>query len=271
MFVIVLNLRIVRSKDKSIDPGCILIGITAQRIASLRIIAVMFTFSFGTAMAGVNYTYDQAVAELQKVASDEISDATDAMTAVLAVSSNYTGYSKDAAKVVAQSELDDITSAVKKELDNQLTALYEESKTNITDEIIEGWIDINSNMDDVINDGVIETLEYLKSKEKSLVVLTNWFYKTQKSRLKNSGLLKYFDEIYAGDSALKPNKESYISACGPYSLEECIMIGDDLQKDVYEPSMMGIDSVYYNPNNNYFQSTNKVLSIKNIKGIRERY
>lgn len=149
--------------------------------------------------------------------------------------------------------------------------LKEESKTNITDEIIEGWIDINSNMDDVINDGVIETLEYLKSKEKSLVVLTNWFYKTQKSRLKNSGLLKYFDEIYAGDSALKPNKESYISACGPYSLEECIMIGDDLQKDVYEPSMMGIDSVYYNPNNNYFQSTNKVLSIKNIKEIRERY
>ena len=149
--------------------------------------------------------------------------------------------------------------------------LKEESKANITDEIIEGWIDINSNMDDVINDGVIETLEYLKSKEKSLVVLTNWFYKTQKSRLKNSGLLKYFDEIYAGDSALKPNKESYISACGPYSLEECIMIGDDLQKDVYEPSMMGIDSVYYNPNNNYFQSTNKVLSIKNIKEIRERY
>lgn len=149
--------------------------------------------------------------------------------------------------------------------------LKEESKANITDEIIEGWIDINSNMDDVINDGVIETLEYLKSKDKSLAVLTNWFYKTQKARLKNSGLLKYFDEIYAGDSILKPNRESYISACGPYSFEECVMIGDNLQKDVYEPSMMGIDTLYYNPNNNYFQNTNKVLSIKNMREIRERY
>ena len=149
--------------------------------------------------------------------------------------------------------------------------LKEESKTNITDEIIEGWIDVNSNMDDVINDGVIETLEYLKCKNKSLVVLTNWFLKTQRERLKNAGLLEYFDEIYAGDSILKPNKESYISACGLYSVEESVMIGDNLQKDVYEPSMVGLDSIYYNPNNNYFRSTNKVLSIKNMKEIRERY
>lgn len=149
--------------------------------------------------------------------------------------------------------------------------LKEESKTNITDEIIKGWIDVNSNMDDVINDGVIETLKYLKSKEKSLVVLTNWFLKTQKERLKNSGLLKYFDEIYAGDSILKPNRESYVAACGPYSVEECVIIGDDLQKDVYAPSTMGIDAIYYNPSNNYFQNTNKVLRIKNIKEIKERY
>lgn len=149
--------------------------------------------------------------------------------------------------------------------------LKEKSKANITDEIIEGWIDINSNMDDVINDGVIEILEYLKSKDKSLVVLSNWFLKTQKQILKNAGLLKYFDEIYAGDSALKPNKESYISACGSYSFEECVIIGDTLQKDVYAPSMMGIDAIYYNPNNNDFDGGDKILSIKNMKEIKERY
>lgn len=149
--------------------------------------------------------------------------------------------------------------------------LTKESKVNITDDVIEGWIDINCDIDDVINDGVIETLEYLKSKDKSLVVLTNWFYKTQKERLKNAGLLQYFDEIYAGDSVLKPNKESYLSACGPYAIEDCVIIGDNLQKDVYVPSIIGMDAVYYNTNNNYFQNTNKVLSIKNIKEIKERY
>ncbi len=149
--------------------------------------------------------------------------------------------------------------------------LKQETKINISDNFIKGWIDINSNMDDIINDGVIETLEYLKHKDKSIVVLTNWFLKPQKERLKKMRLFEYFDEIYAGDSILKPNKESYINSCGSYTVTECVMIGDDLDKDVYSPSILGIESIYYNPNDNDFYDKSKILSIKNMSEIKERY
>ena len=50
-----------------------------------------------------------------------------------------------------------------------------------------------------------------------------------------------------GDLNLKPNKESYLNACGNYHVNECIMIGDTIEKDVIGPNKFGIDSIYYNP------------------------
>ena len=98
----------------------------------LLVIAVMFTFSFSSAFAGVDYTtatfsYDQAVTELQKVASDTNKDSQDLVTKTLA---GYAGsYSKEAAKVALQDACDEAVANTNKVLDNQLTALYEASKT----------------------------------------------------------------------------------------------------------------------------------------------
>lgn len=113
-------------------------------------------------------------------------------------------------------------------------------------------------------------LEYLKSKDKSLVVLTNWFKYTQEERLKNAGIFEYFDEIYAGDLNLKPNKESYLNACGNYHVNECIMIGDTIEKDVIGPNKFGIDSIYYNPENKEYDKS-KILSINSFDKIKEMF
>ena len=97
-------------------------------------VAVMFTFSFSSAFAAVNYatatfSYDQAVAELQKVAKDVTDDAQERMATALAA---YPGasdkYSKDAAKVALQKAYEEGVAETNKALDNQLTALYEASK-----------------------------------------------------------------------------------------------------------------------------------------------
>lgn len=113
-------------------------------------------------------------------------------------------------------------------------------------------------------------LEYLKSKDKSLVVLTNWFKYTQEERLRNAGILEFFDGVYAGDLNLKPNKESYLNACGNYHVNECIMIGDTIEKDVIGPNKFGIDSIYYNPENKEYDKS-KILSINSFDKIKEMF
>lgn len=150
---------------------------------------------------------------------------------------------------------------------NQLaTFLTVNSKALITSDIVEGWIEVNRDMEDKIEDNAIEVLEYLKSKNKSIAVLTNWFKKTQLSRLENSGILPYIDDIYGGEIYLKPNIESYLNAMGKYKIDECIMIGDTLEKDYLGPKRIGMEAIYYNPN-----GIEEETKIKSLIKIKERY
>lgn len=148
--------------------------------------------------------------------------------------------------------------------------LSDKTSINITPEIINGWVKVNAKMNDKLLKETKEMLEYLKSKDKSLVVLTNWFKFTQEERLKNAGIFDYFDEVYAGDFNLKPYKESYLNACGNFSVDECIMIGDTIEKDVIGPNKFGIDSIYYNPENKEYDKE-KILSINSFEKIKEMF
>lgn len=147
--------------------------------------------------------------------------------------------------------------------------LSKESWIIITPDIVMEWISVNENMQDIVTPFTYETLEYLKSKDKQLVVLTNWFSKTQISRLKNAFLFDYFDFVYGREYCLKPNSESFINACCGYSLDECVMIGDDLEKDVYGAMSVGLDAVYYNPKGDNSFDRDKVKSIGTLKMIKE--
>lgn len=149
--------------------------------------------------------------------------------------------------------------------------LSKESGITVSPHIIKEWISINENMDDVVEPFTHETLEYLKSRDRQLIVLTNWFSKTQISRLKNAYLLDYFDSVYGGEFCLKPNKDSFINACCSYSPNQCIMIGDDLEKDVYGALSIGMDALYYNPNGRNDSSKSKVKSIGSLKMIKEMF
>ena len=117
---------------------------------------------------------------------------------------------------------------------------YELSEKDIND-----WIAFNGNeMRDTILDGAIEVLEYLKSKDKEIVLLTNWFMETQENRLKRAGLLDYFDYLVTGEMAIKPRRASYAEAaalCVPW---ECVMIGDNWEKDYLGPTRYLMNTHY---------------------------
>lgn len=113
---------------------------------------------------------------------------------------------------------------------------------------------------------LIQTLDYL-SKKYELVVLTNFFTKIQKARLKNYGILKYFSEVIGGDlTKCKPHFRSYAIACGFHKFEECLMIGDNLEFDVKKPIEYGMDAIWYNKakNESKYKSVDSLQKLKNM-------
>ena len=160
------------------------------------------------------------------------------------------------------------------EYDNEFRYYDKELMVNFINEKIDNKIDI-----DFLNifldrcgymsekdDKVIEVLEYL-SKKYELVVLTNWFMEPQKERLKNASILKYFKEVIGGENSMKPYKESFMNACGNLNPSECIMIGDNYDKDIVGADNAGLNVIYYNYKNK--ENKNNFKEIKNISELKE--
>ena len=131
--------------------------------------------------------------------------------------------------------------------------------------IIESWANC---VPDKIEKEIIETLEYLKSKYE-LVILTDWYGDQQEKRLEKLGILKYFSVVYSAEKTKrKPFKEAFIQAIGNNQPEECIMIGDNLERDIKGALNAGLNAIYYNPNHKDFDvectDISKIAELKNI-------
>ncbi len=118
-----------------------------------------------------------------------------------------------------------------------------------------------------------ETLDYLVDKGYHLHLITNGFEKTQHSKLKYSGLDKYFEEVITseGSNSLKPKKEIFEYAMNKVSCcaAECIMIGDSLEVDIQGAMNAGMDQVFVNHLclQCDLQPTYIVRSLKELQGI----
>ncbi len=143
--------------------------------------------------------------------------------------------------------------------------LTERSGIVITKEFVSGWVDLGDTMETVLVPGIKETLEYLKSKNYSLVVLSNWFRKTQVSRLKKAGLLEYFEDVYGGEVGVKPHKDSYLKAIGEYATEECLLIGDDYIKDYLGPMEVGMKTILYDAFKEHEEVQNRIEDMRKLK------
>ncbi|MEO7923733.1 MAG: YjjG family noncanonical pyrimidine nucleotidase [Chitinophagaceae bacterium] len=124
----------------------------------------------------------------------------------------------------------------------------------------------------------IEILDYLAGKDYRLHLITNGFEKTQHSKLKNSGLDKYFTEVITseGSNSLKPHKEIFDYAFMKASANplESIMIGDSIEVDIQGAMNAGIDQVFVNhltkepiPITGNTLPTYTVYSLKELEGI----
>jgi len=119
----------------------------------------------------------------------------------------------------------------------------------------------------------IEILDYLSEKKYQLHLITNGFEQTQHSKLKNSGIDKYFKEVITSESSnsLKPHKEifDYAFTKTGAQKEESIMIGDSIEVDIQGAINAGIDQVYVNhvKGEAIIKPTYTVHSLKELENI----
>ena len=99
-------------------------------------------------------------------------------------------------------------------------------------------------------EGVIELLEWLKGRYR-LFILSNGVAITQDSRLKQSGLLPYFENVFLSERIghVKPER-AYYDACfsmiPDFHHREALVIGDSLSADILGGNRAGVDTCWFN-------------------------
>jgi putative hydrolase of the HAD superfamily len=96
----------------------------------------------------------------------------------------------------------------------------------------------------------IEVLQSLTAKSYQLHLITNGFEHTQHSKLVSSGLDPFFGEVITseGSNSLKPQRAifDYAMERAGASVQESIMIGDNLDVDIAGAMAVGMDQVHVN-------------------------
>ncbi|MBP3461543.1 MAG: HAD family hydrolase [Bacilli bacterium] len=115
---------------------------------------------------------------------------------------------------------------------------------------------------------MIELFTYL-DKKYEIVLLTNYFKEAQVGRLKTLGIDKFFKEFYGCEEiTLKPNKEAFIKAIGPYKPNECLMIGDNYEVDIKGAKVLNINVIQVDLKNK-IKEKQKHKVIKSLYELKE--
>ncbi len=95
-----------------------------------------------------------------------------------------------------------------------------------------------------------DALEYLKDSY-HLHIITNGFDQIQRNKMENSGIFHHFSTIVTSETigARKPSKEIFEFALkiSNATVENSIMIGDNLITDIGGASNAKLDTIFYNP------------------------
>lgn len=115
------------------------------------------------------------------------------------------------------------------------------------------------------DDELIETIKYLASKY-DLYVISNWFTKTQKIRLENMKIAKYFKKIIGGDeNYFKPDTRCFDVILKEYDVNECMYVGDKLEIDIKPALSIGMDAIWKTNEESYeFKTIKSIYELKNI-------
>lgn len=121
-------------------------------------------------------------------------------------------------------------------------------------------------------EGALDLLDYLQAKGYDLHILTNGFEETTITKLSSSNILDYFKVTVTSEGlqTTKPNAEFFERAMekAKSTPEDTLMIGDNLDTDIKGAKNVGIDQVYYNPEENKHKEE-VTFEIKRLRELKE--
>ncbi len=130
------------------------------------------------------------------------------------------------------------------------------------------YINILPNNNHLIED-TIEVLEHLKSNYK-LHIITNGFASVQERKMRNSGLLNYFETIVNSEmaGAKKPQAQIFQTAIdlANANSSNSVMIGDSWEADIVGAMNFDMPAIFFNQENHQIHETDRVkYQLKHIE------
>ncbi|MDA3890398.1 MAG: YjjG family noncanonical pyrimidine nucleotidase [Salinivirgaceae bacterium] len=119
----------------------------------------------------------------------------------------------------------------------------------------------------------IETLEYLKAKGYRMFLLSNGFLEVQVIKIRESKLEPFFEKMMTSEEAgyQKPHQKIFEYALKTVNSRksESIMIGDDIDNDIFGAKRFGMDTIYFNPEKTKqtIQPTFEISDLKELQTI----
>ena len=111
----------------------------------------------------------------------------------------------------------------------------------------------------------LELLDYLKPNY-GLYIISNGFYDVQLTKMKNSGISRYFQKLFTSDRVgyAKPDSRFFDHAVKSVNAKktESLVVGDDIKNDIEGARNARIDQVFFNPDG-------KVSPVKATYEIKE--
>lgn len=104
------------------------------------------------------------------------------------------------------------------------------------------------------------------SKKYDLYVISNWFTETQRKRLENMGIAKYFKMILGSDkNYFKPDKRCFDVILNNYKPDECMYVGDNFNLDIVPAIEVGMKAVWVTKEkSNQYTTINSIYDLERI-------
>lgn len=146
--------------------------------------------------------------------------------------------------------------------------IYDE---NLAHDLGESYTDFAARMVALVPN-TMEILSYLKEKNYNIHLITNGFLEVQNIKMQASGLDKMIDETFVSEVVgfKKPDHRIFYHAMEKVggTIENCVMIGDDLSVDIIPAKEIGMTHIYFN-RKNHTHNEKLDYEIKDLLEIRE--
>ena len=120
-----------------------------------------------------------------------------------------------------------------------------------------------------LHEGTFDLLNFLKKKY-SLHIISNGFEDIQKRKVKNSGLYKFFDNIFTSEGIgyKKPNPKIFHFVLNKVNIKpvSAVMIGDSKEADIIGALNIGLNAIHFNSNNE--KNHDLCIIVRSLKEIK---